>query len=120
MSYLPSLFGGDKVVKRVGEVLEKRILLVHLQPQDAVQELADGAVCGCEIASGYVQAASLSSPSPLISAPSSPSWRCQLTGTHPSPRPGSRTGTLAPSNAHLTAAPASCPAGRESLADCWP
>ena len=39
------LVGGDEVVEGVGEVLEERVLLVHLQPQDAVEELADGAVC---------------------------------------------------------------------------
>lgn len=36
----------DEVVKRVREILEQSVLLVHLQPKDAVQELGDGAVCG--------------------------------------------------------------------------
>lgn len=36
----------DEVVKGVREILEQSILLVHLQPQDAVQELGNGAVCG--------------------------------------------------------------------------
>lgn len=63
------LVRSDEVVKGVGEVLEECVLFVHLQPQDAVQELADGAVCGRQGASSCVQAASPSSPSPLISAP---------------------------------------------------
>lgn len=63
------LVGGNKVVKGVGEVLEECVLLVHLQPQDAVQELADGAVCGWQGASGYVQAASLSPPLPSYLPP---------------------------------------------------
>lgn len=113
------LVGGDKVVKRVGEVLEKRILLVHLQPQDAVQELADGAVCGWQGASGYVQAASLSSPSPLISAPSSPSWRCQPARDSPfstSRQPDRDSRPPMPTDS----SPCFMSAGRESLTDCWP
>lgn len=42
----------DEVVKRVREILEQSVLLVHLQPKDAVQELGDGAVCGCSWVSG--------------------------------------------------------------------
>lgn len=45
----------DKVVEGVREILEQRILLMHLQPQDAVEELGDGAVWGVgRRASGYV------------------------------------------------------------------
>lgn len=36
----------DQVVKVVCEVLEELVLLVNLQPQDAIQELGDAAVCG--------------------------------------------------------------------------
>lgn len=42
----------DEAVKRVREILEQSVLLVHLQPKDAVQELGDGAVCGWRWVSG--------------------------------------------------------------------
>lgn len=47
----------DEAVEGVREVLEERVLLVHLQPQDAVQELGDGAIWwaggeGAQTASG--------------------------------------------------------------------
>ena len=77
------LVGSDEVVKGVGEVLEECVLFVHLQPQDAVQELADGAVCGRQGTSSHVRAASLSSPSPLISTPLPPSRRCQAARDSP-------------------------------------
>ena len=35
----------NQIVKGVRKILEEHVLLVHLQPQDAVQELGDGAVC---------------------------------------------------------------------------
>lgn len=60
------LVSSDEVVKGVRKVLEKGVLLVHLQPQDAVQELADGAVCWREGASGWVN----------LAPPCPPIWRC--------------------------------------------
>ena len=113
------LVGGNKMVKGVGEVLEECVLLVHLQPQDAVQELADGAVCGRQGASGYVQAASLSPPLPSYPPPPPHPGGASQRGTHPSPRPGSRTGTRA-RQCPLTAAPVSCLWGGGASHYCWP
>lgn len=54
----------DEVVEGVREVLEQCVLLVHLQSQDAVEELGDGTVCGGRRASGCVNSTH-SLPSPL-------------------------------------------------------
>lgn len=53
----------DEVVKGVREILEQSILLVHLQPKDAIQELGDGAVCGAELGLRPVSSPSQSLPS---------------------------------------------------------
>lgn len=97
----------DEVVKGVREVLEQRVLLVHLQPQDAVQELSDGAVWGRAGRERGPQAVLGALPTP--GAAPGRRW-----GTHPSPRPGSRTWTRA-LRCQQTAGPASCLRGGRAL-----